>query len=105
MLTLSLCPTHTYTRTHTVAWLCHIGAYVVPSTCILQCEVSAIKIKRFNYDPSFKPRAICDSKVVTLVTTTLTAPCNLLRSYTAVSLGSRVGIPREAGCVDRGTRA
>jgi len=102
-LSLSLTHTHTYasTHSHTQSLLFHNEGDVVPSTCTLQCEVSTTKTKHMNYDPSFKPRAICRSKVVTLVTTTVTAPCNLLRSFCAVSLWSRVTVPFGAGCVHR----
>ena len=97
--------THTYIRTHTLSLLFHNEGDVVTSMCTLQCEVSTVKTKRMNYDPSFKPRAICYSKVVTLVTTTVTAPCNFLLSFSAVSLGSRVTVPIGAGFVHRWSHA
>ena len=110
MFSVSLSPSHTSIRTHThihthCHGLYHNEAEVVSSTCKLQCEVSNIKTKRMNYDPSFKPRAICYRKVVTLVISTVTAPCNLFRSFCAVSLGSRVTVPLGAGCMERESRA
>lgn len=109
LLFLSHTHAHAHEHTHThKALLFHKGADIVPRTCVLQCEVSAIKTEHLNDDSSFKLGVICYSRVVTLVTTTLTAPYNLLRSYVAVSLGSRFRTPPTAwmsGQRNSGTRA